>query len=158
MSETFVDTSFVIAVVNHRDQYHEDAVKLANLYDGQPLVTTEAVVLEIGNALARNYKAEAVATIEDFLESDEVTVNGKSSPLLALERKRLANIDDPRCWGIHSSQRRSRRTYLSVGLARRNPTPPMTVMQYRDAFVLCSKLFFVMVTTERFELRREDRH
>jgi hypothetical protein len=53
----------VIAVVNHRDQYLEDAVKLANSYDGQPLVTTEAVVLEIGNALARNYKAEAVATI-----------------------------------------------------------------------------------------------
>jgi len=73
----------VIAVVNHRDQYHEDAVKLANLYDGQPLVTTEAVVLEIGNALARNYKAEAVATIEDFLESDEVTVVRMSTELFA---------------------------------------------------------------------------
>jgi uncharacterized protein len=74
LTETFIDTSFVIAVVNRKDQYHGEAVKLAALYDGQPLVTTEAVLLEVGNALAKNYKAEAVAVIEDFLESDEVVV------------------------------------------------------------------------------------
>ena len=74
MTETFIDTSFVIAVVNRKDQYHGEAVRLAALYDGQPLVTTEAVLLEVGNALAKNYKAEAVAVIEDFLESDEVVV------------------------------------------------------------------------------------
>ena len=74
MTETFVDTSFVIAVVNRRDQHHAEAVGLADLYDGEPLVTTEAVLLEIGNALAKRYRAEAVATIEDFLESAEVTV------------------------------------------------------------------------------------
>lgn len=53
MTETFIDTSFVIAVVNRKDQYHEEAMKLSDLYDGQPLVTTEAVLLEIGNALAK---------------------------------------------------------------------------------------------------------
>ena len=99
MSETFVDTSFVIAVVNHRDQYHEDAVKLANLYDGQPLVTTEAVVLEIGNALARNYKAEAVATIEDFLESDEVTVVRMSTELFARSFDLYKRYID-KSWGL----------------------------------------------------------
>ena len=50
MAETFVDTSFVIAVVNRRDQHHAEAVGLADLYDGEPLVTTEAVLFEIGNA------------------------------------------------------------------------------------------------------------
>ena len=99
MSETFVDTSFVIAVVNHRDQYHEDAVKLANLYDGQPLVTTEAVVLEIGNALARNYKAEAVATIEDFLESDEVTGVRMSTELFARSFDLYKRYID-KSWGL----------------------------------------------------------
>jgi len=74
LTETFVDTSFVIAVVNRRDQHHAEAVGLADLYDGEPLVTTEAVLLEIGNALAKQYRAEAVAMIEDFLESEEVTV------------------------------------------------------------------------------------
>jgi hypothetical protein len=74
LTETFIDTSFVIAVVNRKDLYHEEALRLAALYDGQPLVTTEAVLLEAGNALARNYKAQAVAVIEGFLESDEVVV------------------------------------------------------------------------------------
>ena len=74
MTETFVDTSFVIAVVNRRDQHHAEAMGLADLYDGEPLVTTEAVLLEIGNALANQYRAEAVATIEGFLESAEVTI------------------------------------------------------------------------------------
>ncbi|MBA3439803.1 MAG: type II toxin-antitoxin system VapC family toxin [Pyrinomonadaceae bacterium] len=74
MAETFIDTFFVIAVVNRRDQYHKEAVKLAELYDGQPLVTTEAVLLEVGNSLAKNYKIEAVAAIKNFLDSDEVSL------------------------------------------------------------------------------------
>ncbi len=74
MVETFIDTSFVIAVVNRKDQYHGEAMKLSDIYEGQPLVTTEAVLLEIGNGLAKHFKAEAVAVIEDFLESAEATV------------------------------------------------------------------------------------
>jgi predicted nucleic acid-binding protein len=74
LTETFIDTSFVIAVVNRKDQYHEEAMMLSDLYGGQPLVTTEAVLLGVGNALAKYFKAEAVAVIEDFLESEEVTV------------------------------------------------------------------------------------
>jgi predicted nucleic acid-binding protein len=74
LTETFVDTSFVIAVVNRKDQYNAEALKMSDLYDGELLVTTEAVLLEVGNALAKNFKAEAVAVIEDFLESEEVTV------------------------------------------------------------------------------------
>ena len=74
MTETFIDTSFVIAVVNRRDQHHAEAMSLAGIYDGKPLVTTEAVLMEIGNALAKRYRAEAVAAIEDFVESEEVTI------------------------------------------------------------------------------------
>lgn len=81
MTETFVDSSFIIAVVNRRDQYHAEALNLTDVYDGEPLVTTEAVLLEIGNALAKQYRAEAIATIEDFLESGEVTVVRLSSDL-----------------------------------------------------------------------------
>jgi len=57
----FVDTLFVVALVNQRDQYHQQAVELADRLAGQPLLTTDAVLLEIGNALARGYKAEATA-------------------------------------------------------------------------------------------------
>jgi uncharacterized protein len=69
-----VDTLFVVALVNERDQYHERAAALASRYDGHPLLITDAVMLEIGNALARGYKAEAVAIIEEFLSADEVQV------------------------------------------------------------------------------------
>ena len=70
----FVDTVFVIALINHRDQYHQQASELADRLEGYPLVTTDAVLLEIGNALARGYKQEAIEVIEQFLTSDEVEI------------------------------------------------------------------------------------
>ncbi|HZH89310.1 MAG TPA: PIN domain-containing protein [Pyrinomonadaceae bacterium] len=74
MTEVFVDTSFVIALVNHKDQFHAQAAAMADLYDGRELVTTEAVLLEIGNGLARNFKAEAIEIIENFISADEVRI------------------------------------------------------------------------------------
>jgi len=70
----FVDTLFVIALINHRDQYHRQALNLAERYDGWPLLTTEAVLLEVGNALARNYKREAVEVIERLTTAVEIEV------------------------------------------------------------------------------------
>jgi len=69
-----VDTSFVIALVNRKDQFHARAAAMADLYDGRELVTTEAVLLEIGNGLARNFKAEAIEIIENFISADEVRI------------------------------------------------------------------------------------
>lgn len=74
MNRVFVDTSFVVALINEKDQYHDHASELADLFDRYPLVTTDAVLLEIGNALARNFREQAAEIIEQFLASDEVTV------------------------------------------------------------------------------------
>lgn len=74
MAEAFLDTSFVIALVNKSDQHHSQALNLASTFDKKPLVTTDAVLLEIGNALARNFKAQSIQIIEQFLTSDEVRV------------------------------------------------------------------------------------
>jgi len=70
----FVDTLFVIALINRRDQYHRQAPELAEELEGRPLLVTNAVLLEIGNALGRRCKQEAVAIIERFLASKEVEV------------------------------------------------------------------------------------
>lgn len=70
----FVDTLFVIALINERDQYHERAAELTDLCDGQLLLTTDAVLLEIGNALARAFRKEAAAVIETFLSSPDVEI------------------------------------------------------------------------------------
>lgn len=74
LSRLFEDTLFVIALVNQRDQYHQRASELADQYEGYPLLVTDAILLEVGNALARNYRQEAVEVIEEFLASEEVEV------------------------------------------------------------------------------------
>ena len=73
-TKTLVDTLFVVVLINKRDQHHNAAAELADLYDGQPLVITDAVLLEIGNALARSYKQEAVEVIDTLLNSADVEV------------------------------------------------------------------------------------
>jgi uncharacterized protein len=73
-NQIFVDTLFVVALVNRRDQYHAQASALAEKFDGYSLLITHAVLLEIGNALARGFKREAAEIIEHFLTSDEVEV------------------------------------------------------------------------------------
>ncbi len=70
----FVDTVFVIALLNRRDHYHQQAVDVAQQFEGYPLVMTDAVLLEIGNALSRSYKAEGSEIIDEFLASDDVQV------------------------------------------------------------------------------------
>ncbi len=46
----------MIVLFNRRDQYHDQAVALADQFESSPLLVTDAVLLEIGHALARNYK------------------------------------------------------------------------------------------------------
>ena len=74
MNRIFVDTGFVIALINKRDQYHKRASELADRFEGYPLLITDTVLLEIGNRLASNYKQQAVEFIEYSLSSDEVEV------------------------------------------------------------------------------------
>ncbi len=70
----FVDTVFVIALINRRDQYHRYSIEVAQQFEGYPLLTTDAVLLEIGNALSRSYKAEGSSIINEFLLSEDVKI------------------------------------------------------------------------------------
>ncbi|HEV7743505.1 MAG TPA: PIN domain-containing protein [Pyrinomonadaceae bacterium] len=74
MTDVFVDTSFVVALVNEKDQNHSLALDPTERFTEQRFVTTDAILLEIGNALSRNFKRESVEIIEDFLTSDDVQV------------------------------------------------------------------------------------
>ena len=76
-SRTFVDTLFVIALINRRDQYHQQASEFADRFAGAPLLVTDAVLLEIGNALARNYKRQAIEIIEQFCTAEEVEIEAR---------------------------------------------------------------------------------
>ena len=70
----FVDTSFVLALINERDQYHDQALNLSHKFEGSPLITTDAVLLEIGNAMAKDFREEAVAIIRVLRSSKRVEV------------------------------------------------------------------------------------
>ncbi len=62
---TFVDTLFVVGYTNERDQYHEKALELAAIYNRKPVLVTDAVLLEIGNALSGRFRQQAFQTIND---------------------------------------------------------------------------------------------
>ena len=48
----FIDTSYFLALVNGRDKYHQAAKAIAS-HVAPPFVTSEAVLFELGNALAK---------------------------------------------------------------------------------------------------------
>jgi uncharacterized protein len=68
----FVDSNYIVALISTRDQHHKQANALSVEVAGTPLITTEPVLLEIGNALARNHKAFAVAVIEKAKQSKDI--------------------------------------------------------------------------------------
>ncbi|WRL44015.1 hypothetical protein VKI21_12020 [Cyanobacterium aponinum UTEX 3222] len=48
----FLDTAFIQAILNRRDQYHQSALKILPLVKSvQEISTAEAILMEVGNAL-----------------------------------------------------------------------------------------------------------
>ncbi|WP_295428931.1 hypothetical protein [uncultured Thiodictyon sp.] len=74
LEPVFVDTGYVLALVNEHDQHHAQAVLLSQHYDRRPVVVTDAVLPEIGNALSRLARPAAAQIIADFRESAGSTV------------------------------------------------------------------------------------
>ena len=68
----FLDTSFAIALSSVTDQNHLRAVELANQIEANRtrLVTTQAVLLEIGNALSKQRHRAAAIQLLESLETD----------------------------------------------------------------------------------------
>ena len=99
MADAFVDTSFVVALVNKADQYHSQALNLAARFDKRELVTTDAVLLEIGNALARNFKAASVQIIDHFLNSDEIQIVHLNAELFQRAFNLYRSHSD-KAWGL----------------------------------------------------------
>ena len=71
-NELFLDSSYAIALSASSDQLHLRAVDLANDMERQPrrLITTRAVLLEIGNALSKQRYRSAAVRLLTSMESD----------------------------------------------------------------------------------------
>lgn len=72
LRELFLDTSYAIALSAPGDALHDRAIHLADRIQdlGIRLATTRAVLLEIGNALARQRHRAAAIRLLDGLHSD----------------------------------------------------------------------------------------
>ena len=71
-TEVFLDTAFAIALVSVNDRFNAQAMFLADQLEvsGTRLVTTRAVLLEIGNALSRQRFRHPAVMLLDSLEAD----------------------------------------------------------------------------------------
>lgn len=88
-----------MAHVNTRDENHDRAVELAEEYNGQSLVTTDAVLLEVGNALARQYRQDAIALIENFQTSPEIEIV-RLDPEVFEQAFDLFRFHSDKTWGL----------------------------------------------------------
>jgi predicted nucleic acid-binding protein len=71
-SEVFLDTSYAIAIGSPRDEHRPLARELARRIRaaGTRIVTTQAVVIEIGDALSKVHLRAAAVDLMDVLEED----------------------------------------------------------------------------------------
>lgn len=95
----FVDTGYVIALINEHDNHHAHALRWADRYEGYPLVTTDAVLLEVGNALSRIARPQGSQIIHYFQDADEVTLIHQN-PTLFNTALRLYDGHQDKTWGL----------------------------------------------------------
>lgn len=94
-----MDTSFVLALINERDQYHDQARNLSYRFENSLLLTTDAVLLEIGNAMAKDFREEAAAIIKVLRNSQRVEVIETSERLFEKGLEFYEKHSD-KTWGL----------------------------------------------------------
>lgn len=76
MSDVFLDSSHLIALASTRDEFHQKSIEVARevAAAGRRIVTTEAVLLEVGNSLARLRFRRSAAALLRSVSSDAQAV------------------------------------------------------------------------------------
>ncbi len=96
----FLDTAYVQALINARDQYHGAArTFLARVRAATAVLVTEAVLTEVGNVLARSQRMEAA----DFIKGCYTTSNIRVIPFDTALFQRALDLYQGRAdkdWGL----------------------------------------------------------
>lgn len=102
MSEYFLDAAYAIALSAPADQHHERAVKVAREIkaQGARVITTRAVVLEIGNALAKARHRKVAVNLLLALEADPAVEIISISDDLYKEAFELYRRRPDKEWGL----------------------------------------------------------
>jgi predicted nucleic acid-binding protein len=72
MNKVFLDTSYAIALSAPTDQFHLQAIQIADQLETNKtqMVTTQAILLEIGNALSKQRYRPAAVVLLESIEND----------------------------------------------------------------------------------------
>ena len=96
----FLDTAFVQASLNSRDRYHASAVRLLPIVQAAAEVwTTEAILVEVGNALSAFDRAAAVGFINHCYQSPNLHVITVTTALFRDALQLYATRSDKQ-WGL----------------------------------------------------------
>ena len=101
-SSVFLDTAYAIALASATDEFHPRALTLAEELEarGTRLLTTWAVLLEIGNALSkRAYRPAAVQLLSSLRTDPNVEVIALSDQVLGQGLKLYSERPDKE-WGL----------------------------------------------------------
>jgi len=96
----FLDTVFVQALLNRRDQYHDQArALLLRVREAAEVWVTEAVLIEVGNALSAYNRTAAVQFIEQCYHTANMHVVSVDTSLL-LRALQLYHSRLDKGWGL----------------------------------------------------------
>jgi predicted nucleic acid-binding protein len=95
-----LDTVYVQALLNYRDQHHARALRFApRVRSATGVWVTEAVLIEIGDALSGSNRAGAAAFIDSCYRTPNITVVPVDTPLLG-RALRLYESHTDKEWGL----------------------------------------------------------
>ncbi|MBI4691186.1 MAG: type II toxin-antitoxin system VapC family toxin [Nitrospirae bacterium] len=99
MSGVFLDTGYLIALVNKKDNLHKIALESSEKFQG-PFITTQLVLIELANSLCLPPQRPLAITIIEKIQNDPLTTVVPLSPdrfdkALSLYKKR-----SDKSWGL----------------------------------------------------------
>lgn len=97
MKQIFIDTVFLIALLNHNDTYHRASVDFYQRFDGS-YVTSEWILLELADGMSYSSHARAL-----YLELRQTLLESKNFQVVPLDS--LTYTDAIEMFGKHNDKR-----------------------------------------------------
>ena len=99
MTTYFIDTSYVIALVNPKDEYHSWALRLSEKVNDCRFITTDLILFEVANYLAKDFKPQFIEIINSFIKSEDIKIIWHSGNLFKKAYEKYCRFYDKQ-WGL----------------------------------------------------------
>lgn len=100
INQIFLDTAFIQAILNPNDQYHHPAITLLPLVKkAQKVWLTEAILMEVGNALSAVNRQKVVNFIRQCYQTQNIEVV-KIDDALFSQAINLYEAYNDKTWGL----------------------------------------------------------